>query len=175
MWADAIHVAAGSRHRLASGDQPTAQEEGNFFFKLHVTGKNWEEFRNCIRLTREIFAQDGFQTLQFNTRRPPGADLQKRWTKLDAFYRDMPKASYHPCGTAAWARVNRRPVVDRSGRGDRRRGEAAQSDRAHSSFQSAINGTQLCRKSPCSDRTGRGETSSDLTCAWAQTPHIRPA
>ncbi|EAR49740.1 choline dehydrogenase [Oceanicola granulosus HTCC2516] len=58
---------------------------------------DWEDFRTCIRLTREIFAQPAFD--EFRGREiQPGADAQSD-EALDAFIREHAESAYHPCGT----------------------------------------------------------------------------
>ena len=55
------------------------------------------DFRHCIRLTREIFAQpafDDFRGGEIN----PGESLQTDG-ELDAYVRATAESSYHPCGT----------------------------------------------------------------------------
>ncbi len=58
---------------------------------------DWEDFRNCIRLTREIFGQDAFAEYR-GKEIQPGADLQSD-DALNGFIRDHAESAYHPCGT----------------------------------------------------------------------------
>ena len=63
---------------------------------------DWEDFRSCIRLTREIFGQDaikGFVKHEIQ----PGAALQSD-AELDAFIKEHVESAYHPCGTARMGR-----------------------------------------------------------------------
>ena len=77
--------------------------------------KDWEEFRNCIRLTREIFAQDAFKPFVKHEIQP-GADLQSD-DDLDAFIREHAESAYHPCGTCRMGRADDpQAVVDPQGR-----------------------------------------------------------
>ncbi len=59
---------------------------------------DWAAFRTCIRLTREIFAQDAFKPYA-GKEIQPGSGLQTD-AELDAFIQDHAESAYHPCGTA---------------------------------------------------------------------------
>lgn len=59
--------------------------------------KDWEDFRTCIRLTREIFKQDAFKPYAGHEIQP-GADCQTD-DELDDFTRQHVESAYHPCGT----------------------------------------------------------------------------
>jgi choline dehydrogenase len=76
---------------------------------------DWDEFRNCIRLTREIFGQSAMQPFVKSELRP-GPQTQSD-ADLDDFLRAHVESAYHPCGTA---RMGRRDdpmaVVDPQGR-----------------------------------------------------------
>ncbi|NCO16541.1 MAG: choline dehydrogenase, partial [Alphaproteobacteria bacterium] len=65
--------------------------------------EDWQDFRRCIRLTREIFAQSAFAPY-LKSEIQPGAMLQSD-AQLDDFIRDHAESAYHPCGTA---RIGRR-------------------------------------------------------------------
>mgnify|MGYP001122199764 FL=1 len=58
---------------------------------------DWEEFRTCIRLTREIFGQEAFKPFVKHEIQP-GAALQSE-AELDAFIAEHAESAYHPCGT----------------------------------------------------------------------------
>lgn len=58
---------------------------------------DWEDFRTCIRLTREIFAQDAFAPYRGHEIQP-GNDAQSD-AELDDFIRAHVESAYHPCGT----------------------------------------------------------------------------
>ncbi len=66
-------------------------------FNYMSTQQDWEQFRNCIRLTREIFDQDAFKEY-VGAEITPGIDLQSD-DELDDFIRDAVESAYHPCGT----------------------------------------------------------------------------
>ena len=58
---------------------------------------DWTEFRACIRLTREIFAQAAFAPYR-GQELAPGASVEDD-AALDAFLRQKLESAYHPCGT----------------------------------------------------------------------------
>ncbi len=59
--------------------------------------KDWEDFRNCIRLTREIFAQDAMKPfVKYEIQ--PGDHVQSD-DELDDFISQHEESAYHPCGT----------------------------------------------------------------------------
>ncbi len=77
--------------------------------------EDWEEFRTCIRLTREVFGQAAMEPFVKSELRPgPSAQTD---AELDDFLRAHVESAYHPCGTA---RMGRRDdpmaVVDPQGR-----------------------------------------------------------
>lgn len=98
--------------RLRSSD-PTAKPVIRFNYMSHPD--DWTEFRNCIRLTREIMAQPAIETF-IKGELQPGSGCQDD-SSLDDFIRDHAESAYHPCGTA---RMGRRDdplaVVDSQGR-----------------------------------------------------------
>ena len=59
--------------------------------------EDWEEFRTCIRLTREIFAQEAFKPFVKHEIQP-GAAYQTD-AELDEVIREHVESAYHPCGT----------------------------------------------------------------------------
>ena len=61
------------------------------------TEQDWIDFRQCLRLTREIFAQDAFKPFVRHEIQP-GADKVTD-DQLDAFIREHAESAYHPCGT----------------------------------------------------------------------------
>ncbi len=77
--------------------------------------QDWEDFRTCIRLTREIFAQPAFAPFVKHEIQP-GIDVQSD-EMLDAFIAAHAESAYHPCGTCRMARASDpRAVVDPAGR-----------------------------------------------------------
>ena len=59
--------------------------------------EDWEDFRTCIRLTREIFAQPAFDEFRGHEIQP--GDAAQSDADLDAFIREHAESAYHPCGT----------------------------------------------------------------------------
>jgi len=58
---------------------------------------DWQDFRTCIRLTREIFAQPAFAPYR-GKEIQPGAAVQSD-EELNDFIREHVESAYHPCGT----------------------------------------------------------------------------
>ncbi|WP_316015352.1 choline dehydrogenase [Roseobacter sp. HKCCA0434] len=83
------------RVRLTGADPAAAP---SILFNYMAHDQDWRDFRTCIRLTREIFAQDAFAPYAGHEIQP-GADVQGD-DALDAFIRDHVESAYHPCGTA---------------------------------------------------------------------------
>jgi len=79
---------------LGSAD-PKAPPRILFNYMSHES--DWEDFRTCIRLTREIFAQEAFAPFRGHEIQP-GDDVQSD-DALDAFIREHVESAYHPCGT----------------------------------------------------------------------------
>jgi choline dehydrogenase len=84
---------------LRSAD-PAAAPVIRFNYMSHP--EDWDDFRTCIRLTREIFGQAAMQPFVKHEIQP-GAAVQSD-DQLDAFIRDHAESAYHPCGTARMGR-----------------------------------------------------------------------
>ena len=65
--------------------------------------QDWVDFRACIRLTREIFAQAAFAPFR-GSELQPGARAQSD-DDLDAAIREHAESAYHPCGTCRMGRA----------------------------------------------------------------------
>jgi choline dehydrogenase len=65
---------------------------------------DWEEFRTCIRLTREIFGQQAFAPYAKHEIQP--GDAVQSDDQLDAFIAEHAESAYHPCGTARMGRAD---------------------------------------------------------------------
>ncbi|WP_375551611.1 choline dehydrogenase [Rhodophyticola porphyridii] len=87
--------------RLASAD-PAEAPKITFNYMSHE--QDWTEFRQCLRLTREIFAQEAFAPFVRHEIQP-GAALQTD-EELDGFIREHAESAYHPCGTARMGRAD---------------------------------------------------------------------
>jgi len=70
----------------------------NILFNYMSQEKDWQDFRACIRLTREIFAQEAFAPYVKHEIQP-GVDFQSD-DELDSFIREHAESAFHPCGTA---------------------------------------------------------------------------
>ncbi|WP_298563736.1 choline dehydrogenase [uncultured Aliiroseovarius sp.] len=74
------------------------------FFNYMSTEQDWEDFRTCIRLTREIFSQPAFEPfVKFEIQ--PGNALQTD-DEIDSFIREHAESAYHPCGTCRMGRAD---------------------------------------------------------------------
>ena len=82
------------RVRLTSGDP---QAKPSILFNYMSEDSDWQDFRTCIRLTREIFAQDAFAPYR-GKEIQPGATVQSD-EDLNDFIREHVESAYHPCGT----------------------------------------------------------------------------
>ncbi|MEL6785648.1 MAG: choline dehydrogenase, partial [Pseudomonadota bacterium] len=89
------------RISLASAD-PKAPPEIRFNYMS--TPNDFAEFRHCIRLTREIFAQEAFDPFR-GKEIAPGAAVQSD-DELDEYIRNHVESAYHPCGTAKMGSVS---------------------------------------------------------------------
>ncbi len=97
---------------LRSGDP---DEAPRILFNYMSTDQDWQDFRRCIRLTREIFQQDAFAPYR-GKELQPGAAAQSD-EELDAVIREHAESAYHPCGTCRMGRSDDpRSVVDPEGR-----------------------------------------------------------
>ena len=73
-------------------------------FNYMSAEQDWVDFRQAIRLTREIFAQPAFD--DFRGREiQPSAEAQSD-ADLDASIREHAESAYHPCGTCRMGREN---------------------------------------------------------------------
>ncbi|WP_298972016.1 choline dehydrogenase [uncultured Roseobacter sp.] len=86
---------------LASNDPAAAPK---IFFNYMSTEEDWVDFRRCIRLTREIFAQDAFKPF-VKSEIQPGQAVQTD-DELDAFIKEHAESAYHPCGTCRMGRAD---------------------------------------------------------------------
>ncbi|MFO7772076.1 MAG: choline dehydrogenase [Roseovarius gahaiensis] len=94
-------MRSASRGRISlrsadPGDDPVIR------FNYMSQDSDWRDFRKCIRLTREIFAQEAFAPYRRHEIQP-GADVQSD-DQLDSFIREHAESAYHPCGTCRMGR-----------------------------------------------------------------------
>ncbi|KAB7610099.1 choline dehydrogenase [Amylibacter sp. SFDW26] len=79
---------------LASADPADAPK---ILFNYMSKDEDWEDFRTCIRLTREIFEQNAFAPFVKHEIQP-GSSVQSD-EELNAFIKEHVESAYHPCGT----------------------------------------------------------------------------
>ena len=79
---------------LRSSDPKDAPK---ILFNYMSKEQDWEDFRTCIRLTREIFEQPAFEPYVKHEIQP-GAAMQSD-NELDGFIKEHVESAYHPCGT----------------------------------------------------------------------------
>jgi choline dehydrogenase len=91
---------------LASRD-PADAPKIRFNYMSHP--EDWEDFRRCIRLTREIFAQEAFKPFVKHEIQP--GDAVQSDAELDAFISEHVESAYHPCGTCRMGRADDRLAV----------------------------------------------------------------
>ena len=80
--------------KLASAD-PAAPPSIRFNYMSRQA--DWESFRACVRLTREIFSQPALREFSAGEI-SPGLDCRSD-EDIDAFVRREVESAYHPCGT----------------------------------------------------------------------------
>lgn len=73
-------------------------------FNYMSTDQDWLDFRACVRLTREIFAQPALAA-HVRHEIQPGQSVQTD-DQIDGFIRDHAESAYHPCGTARMGRAD---------------------------------------------------------------------
>ncbi|MBO6720211.1 MAG: choline dehydrogenase [Roseitalea sp.] len=83
---------------------PDPREAPRIVFNYMSKPEDWADFRTCIRLTREIFAQDAFKPFVRHEIQP--GDAVQSDDELDGFIRDHAESAYHPCGTARMGRAD---------------------------------------------------------------------
>jgi len=86
---------------LASSDPAQAPK---IQFNYMSDPQDWEDFRTCIRLTREIFGQDAFKPFVKHEIQP--GDAVQTDAELDAFIAEHVESAYHPCGTCKMGAVD---------------------------------------------------------------------
>ena len=80
------------------------KDDPKILFNYMSTDQDWEDFRHCIRLTREIFGQAAFDPFR-GKEIQPGADVQTD-DELNDFIREHVESAYHPSGTARMGRAD---------------------------------------------------------------------
>ena len=77
-------------------------EAPRIFFNYMSQAQDWIDFRRCIRLTREIFAQEAFKPFVKHEIQP-GLAIESD-ADIDAFIAEHAESAYHPCGTCRMGR-----------------------------------------------------------------------
>ncbi|MEM7303651.1 MAG: choline dehydrogenase [Pseudomonadota bacterium] len=85
-----------------SSSEVTAAPEIHFNYMSHE--EDWQDFRHCIRLTREIFEQNAFDP--FRGREISPGDHVVSDEALNAHIAEHAESAYHPCGTARLGRAD---------------------------------------------------------------------
>ena len=86
---------------LRSGDPKDAPK---ILFNYMSQPSDWEDFRQVIRLTREIFGQEAMRP-HVKSEIQPGADIVTD-AQIDGFIREHAESAYHPCGTCRMGRAD---------------------------------------------------------------------
>ncbi len=73
------------------------KEPPRIVFNYMSHEEDWADFRHCIRLTRDIFAQPAFDPYRGKEIQP--GDAVQSDEALNDFIRDHAESAYHPCGT----------------------------------------------------------------------------
>ena len=79
-------------------------DDPRILFNYMSDPQDWEDFRTCIRLTREVFGQEAFAPFVKHEIQP-GTDLQSD-ADLDGFISEHAESAYHPCGTCRMGRAD---------------------------------------------------------------------
>lgn len=83
---------------------PDPKDKPVIRFNYMSHADDWSDFRHCIRLTRDIFAQSAFDPFR-GKEISPGADV-KSDKQLDDFIRQHVESAYHPCGSCRMGRAD---------------------------------------------------------------------
>jgi choline dehydrogenase len=87
------------------------KQDPRIFFNYMSHLDDWVDFRQGIRLVREIFAQEAFKPYLKHEIQP--GDAAQSDDSLDDFIRDHAESAYHPCGTCKMGgRADPMAVVD---------------------------------------------------------------
>ena len=82
------------RVKLRSADPEDAP---SILFNYMQHPEDWEEFRDAVKLTREVIAQQAFAPYRGKEISPGEAAVSD--ADIDRFVRETVESSYHPCGT----------------------------------------------------------------------------
>ncbi|WP_310620025.1 choline dehydrogenase [Flexibacterium corallicola] len=94
-----VHVGpmrSKSRGNVAlTSPDPSEKPRVHFNYMSHE--EDWVDFRNCIHLTREIFAQEAFNPYRGKEIQPGSSVASDE--ELNNFIKEHAESAYHPCGT----------------------------------------------------------------------------
>jgi len=80
-------------------------------FNYMSNNQDWVDFRKCIFIARQLFAQDAFKPFS-GSEIQPGVQVQTD-EAIDTFVADHAESAYHPCGTCKMGAVSDpKAVVD---------------------------------------------------------------
>ena len=96
-----MRSASRGQVTLASSDPAAAPK---IQFNYMSQDQDWADFRTCIRLTREVFAQHAFKPFTSHEIQP-GEAVQSD-EALNDFIRENVESAYHPCGTCRMGRTD---------------------------------------------------------------------
>ena len=82
---------------------PEVRANPKILFNYMGHDDDWQEFRACVRLARELFTQDAMKPYA-GEEIQPSASVQSD-DEIDAFIRDHSESAYHPCGTCKMGAV----------------------------------------------------------------------
>jgi choline dehydrogenase len=80
------------------------RDKPSILFNYMSRAEDWEDFRHCVRVTREIFAQAAFEPYR-GKEIQPGVALQTD-DELDGFIREHAESAYHPSGSCRMGSVS---------------------------------------------------------------------
>ena len=79
------------------------RDDPRIFFNYMSTEQDWIDFRACLRLNREVFAQEAMAPFVKHEIQP--GDALQSDDALDGFIREHGESAYHPCGTCRMGRA----------------------------------------------------------------------
>ncbi|WP_425043672.1 choline dehydrogenase [Primorskyibacter sp. S87] len=80
------------------------KDDPRIFFNYMSTEQDWQDFRTCLRLTREIFDQSAMAPFVKHEIQP--GEAAQSDDALDDFIREHAESAYHPCGTCRMGAVS---------------------------------------------------------------------
>ena len=84
-------------------------DKPSILFNYMSNDEDWVDFRTCIKLTREIFAQQAFDEFRGEAIQPDSTCQSDE--DLNEFIRSNVESAYHPCGTCRMGNINDETAV----------------------------------------------------------------